>query len=165
MKSSVFIVWGCPFALTSGYVSELFEALTHLVILIKIIFVLKSRNLFFVDSKPPPLLKSSMPFYMCPSLPPHTHFSSSLLSLSVFSPIPPFQFVFHDSFLPLPLASSSINVHFLSYLCPPGSFLSYVLISSLFSVVSPYQTSSLFSFLFTQTFWVISILSLPDHLQ
>lgn len=161
------------FALASCYKSELFESLTHPFIILKMIFVLKPSNLFIIDSKPLPLLKGEKQFRMHPLLPVHTYFSSSFLILVVFSPIVSLSrkysslsaclllLSFHCFWNLLPL----ISFFFFHLFClfPPESFLSCMFFSihlKFFSVVSP----SLFSYLYPQISWVISILTLPDHL-
>lgn len=156
----------------SCYKSELFESLTHPFIILKMIFVLKPSNLFIIDSKPLPLLKGAKPFHMHPSLPAHTYLSSSFLILSVFSPILSLSrkyssllaclliLSFHCFWNLLPLISFFFIPSIFLPLNPSFHLCSCLSISIFFSCVS----QSLFSYLYPQTSWVISILTLPDRL-
>lgn len=122
----------CPHL--SSYVSELFEALTHPVILLKISFVLKPSNLLFVDSRPPPLLKSSKPFHMYSSLPlPHT-FLLSPQSFCIFT----YPLIEQEVFLPFSLSFITLSSHCFWKLLPLIAFFSYTFYLSLSPWIPPF---------------------------
>lgn len=147
MKSLILVVWGwCPHL--SCYVSELFEIPSTSCHSTKNNCFSQVCNLF-CRFQAPPLLSGFESFHMQPSLQ-HTHtVSSSLLSLSVFSPILSSQL---EVFLPFSLCLislsfqlllESVNSLFLSYFLLP---LMYVLVCHFFffSYISPSNSHSFF---------------------
>lgn len=122
----------CPHL--SFYVSELFEALTHPVVLLKISFVLKPSNILFVDSRPPPLLKCSKPFHMYSSLHlPHTCLLSPQ-SFCIFT----HPLIEQEVSLPFSLSFITLSSHCFWNLLPLISFFSHTLSLSLSSWILPF---------------------------
>lgn len=163
VKSSVLVIWGCPFALTSlvMYLNYL-RPLTHPAILLKIIAFLKPLTPF-VQIPSSSFTERFETISYVPFTVTLRHFPQSF---SIFThpliwigSIPPFQFVSYFSFLPLLLEPSSINILLLSYsLSLPLWILPfmYVLVCRIFSQLCfTIKFPSLFSHLYPQTSWVV----------